>query len=296
MRRNSLILVLACCAIAFVALADDPANIASAPALDPARHVQRITIKSPHQKGETIIEVLLPDHFDPAAPHKVVYVLPVETGLGGRFGDGLMEVRKLDLHNAHNVICVTMSFDTIPWYMNHATDPHIQQESYLKQVVLLIESQYKTPTDQSGRLLLGFSKSGYGAIASLLRDPDFYGCAAAWDAPLMLKPADWRSFEIPKACGTQERFADYHLELLIAKVPDAFKKSKRLAILGEASFGSEPGKRYAPDGHTQSFHKLLEKSSIPHAYNDDLRVPHTWSAGWLKPAFETLITLSHDQK
>jgi S-formylglutathione hydrolase FrmB len=295
MRRTLLLLVLTRCAIAFPALADEAALLASAPTLDAARHVQRITVKSPHQKGQTIVEILLPDHVDTGRPHKVVYVLPVEPGIGGHYGDGLMEVRKLDLHNAHNVICVTMSFDTIPWYMNHATDPHVQQETYLKQVVLLIESQYKTPGDRTGRLLLGFSKSGYGAIACLLRDPDFYGCAAAWDSPLMLKRADWRSFEIPRACGTQDRFADYHLESLVAKVPDSFKKSKRVAVLGEASFGGEPGKRYAPDGHTQLFHKLLERASIPHAYNDDIRVPHTWSAGWLKPAFETLIALSNDQ-
>ena len=48
-----------------------------------------------------------------------------------------------------------------------------------------IEQHYPARADRDGRLLVGFSKSGWGAYSLLLRHPDRFGKAAAWDAPLM---------------------------------------------------------------------------------------------------------------
>ena len=150
------------------------------------RGTWRYAVSSQYQKGENLLEVLLPDRFDPTEAHRVLYVLPVETGIGGRYGDGLMEVKKLDAHNRHNLICVAIAFDQLPWFADHATDKQRQHETYITRVVVpFIESKYKTPGDASGRLLLGFSKSGWGAFSLILRNPQTFGKAASWDAPLM---------------------------------------------------------------------------------------------------------------
>lgn len=271
--------------------ADAPPQVSDKQWHEP-RGVWRYTVESPLQKGKNTLEVLTPEKFDPARPHRVVYVLPVETGIAGRWGDGLMEIKKHGLHTRHDVICVGMSFDTIPWYTDHAADPHVRQESYLKQVVAIIEQRYKTPGDRDGRLLLGFSKSGWGAVAMVLRNPDFFGYAAAWDAPLMLKDDDWTNFEIPRACGTKERFAEYRLTGLVERAPADFKRRTRLAILGEKNFGPAPGRKYAPAGHTKAFHDLLTTAGIPHEYRDDLNVDHHWETGWVKPAFDLLIGMA----
>jgi hypothetical protein len=128
--------------VALPTLAADQPLTASDAAYDMARAVHRYTLRSNHQKGETLLEVLLPDRFDPEKPHRVLYVLPVETGIGGRYGDGLMELKRTGLHNQHDLIAVTMSFDTLPWYVDHSTDPHVAQDSHLNQVVALVESKY----------------------------------------------------------------------------------------------------------------------------------------------------------
>ena len=272
------------------ALAGEPALNVSGPVYDSQRGVHRYTLHSGHQKGETLLEVLLPDRFDPARPHRVLYVLPVETGIGGRYGDGLMEFKGTGLHNRHDLIAATLSFDTLPWYVDHPTEPRIAQESYLKQVVALVESKYKTPGTRDGRLLVGFSKSGWGAVSLLLRNPDFFGRAAAWDAPLALADEDWKNFGIPQASGTRAVFSRLNPRNLVPRLPEAFKQSPpRLVITGEANFGPNPANRYAPDGHTRRFHDLLLQHHVPHAYDDDLKTPHVWNVSWLRPTVELLL-------
>lgn len=268
---------------------DDPPARVSESNRDESRGTWRYDITSPLQKGGNTLEILLPATYDKSRAYRVVYVLPVEVQIGKRWGDGLMEIRKHGLHDSLDVIAAQMSFDTIPWFMDHATDPAVRQEAYLKQIVEIVEQRYRTPGTKEGRLLLGFSKSGWGAVAMVLRNPDFYGRAAAWDAPLMLREQDWTSFEIPKACGTQEQFAKYRLATLAAAVPESFKKETRLVILGEKNFGPAPSNKYAPEGHTQGFHALLDRLKIPHDYRNDLKVDHHWESGWVKPAMEALV-------
>ena len=51
--------------------------------------VWRFAVTSPYQKGENAVEVLLPDDFNKTTKYRVLYCLPVETGIGGQFGDAL---------------------------------------------------------------------------------------------------------------------------------------------------------------------------------------------------------------
>ena len=119
--------------------------------------------------------------------YPVIYVLPVEAGTENRYGDGLLEAKKLDLHNKHGVIFVAPTFSHLPWYADHPTDKTIRQEShFIKVVVPFVEKTYPLLANADGRLLLGFSKSGWGAWSLLLRHPDLFGRAAAWDAPMMM--------------------------------------------------------------------------------------------------------------
>src|SRR5262249_30394543 len=144
----------------------------------------------------------------------VVYVLPVEARDGRRYGDGLAEVRRQDLHNRYGAIFVAPTFSHLPWYADHPTDREIRQESYfLKVVVPSVESRYPARTDLGGRLLLGFSKSGWGAFSLLLRHPDAFGRAAAWDAPLVMdRMGRYGSGDI---FGTPENFEAYRLTNLL---------------------------------------------------------------------------------
>ena len=144
------------------------------------------TVKSSLQAGTVKIRVLLPDKLDSSKKYPVLYVLPVEAGDENRYGNGLLEAKRKDLHNTYQLICVAPTFSHLPWYADHPTDKGIQQEAYfVKVVVPFVERTYAASAKREGRLLVGFSKSGWGAWTLLLRHPNVFHKAAVWDAPLM---------------------------------------------------------------------------------------------------------------
>ena len=144
------------------------------------------SVRSPYQAGTTKIRVLLPVPLDKQKKYPVLFVLPVEANDGNRYGDGLLAIKRSGLHNKYGLICAAPTFSHLPWYADHPTDKTIRQETYfLKIVVPFVESTYPAFGRPQGRLLVGFSKSGWGAFSLLLRHPDLFGRAAAWDAPLM---------------------------------------------------------------------------------------------------------------
>lgn len=51
----------------------------------------------------------------------------------------------------------------MPWYGDHANKSNIRQESYIREcLVPYMEKHFPTYEEKEGRLLLGFSKSGWG--------------------------------------------------------------------------------------------------------------------------------------
>lgn len=234
------------------------------------------TVQCDFQAGRTEIQVLLPDRLEKDKRYPVVYVLPVEAGTEDRFGNGLLEVKKLDLHNKHGLIFVQPTFAHLPWYADHATDPKIRQESYfLKVVVPFVEKQYPALAEPRGRLLLGFSKSGWGAFSLLLRNPATFGKAAAWDAPLTMERP---GYGMEGIVGTQENFEKYRVAKLLEAGTDDLKKEKRLALIGYNAFREQH----------QAIHEHMERLKIPHEYRDEKRPKHTWDAGWVEDAVRFL--------
>lgn len=266
------------------------------PTWDRAKGVWRYSVVSPFLRGASVLEVLLPDGYDARRCYRVLYVLPVEVGFGERYGDGLQTVRKMNAHNRYGLICVQMTFDTLPWYADHASDPTIRHESYLRQVVVpLIEGRYATPSTREGRLLLGFSKSGWGAFVLILRAPDFYGYAASWDAPLMLD--EWvPRWGMEAHFGTRQNFEQYRPARLFALQARHFRSRKRLVLLGEQTFGDAPDGRFAHRHHTAWAHEEMVRLGILHHYDDGLRCEHHWDGGWVPSAIRALMAIvEHEQ-
>ena len=121
----------------------------------------------------------------PATQYPVLYVLPVYANPKPAAA-AINQARAENLHNRFDLICVTPSFDTIPWYFDDPADPRIRQDAYMVHAVVpFVEKKYPAAAEPRGRLLVGFSKSGWGAFTLLLRHPDVFGRAASFDAPLM---------------------------------------------------------------------------------------------------------------
>jgi S-formylglutathione hydrolase FrmB len=259
------------------AQADDAATVSAAQRDARGWLVHEVT--SPYQAGTTRIRVLLPDQLAEGRRYPALYLLPVEPGEESRYGDALVEARRLDLANQKQAILVAPTFAQLPWYADHPTDPAIRQETYFCNVVVpFVERTYPALAEPRGRLLVGFSKSGWGAWSLLLRHGDTFGRAVAWDAPLMMDaPGQYGSGPI---FGTPENFAGYRLSELVRRRGQALGGTERLALFGYGGFRS---------AHHE-MHALLDSLAVPHAYRDGPERKHDWHSGWLGEAVEWVLT------
>jgi hypothetical protein len=261
--------------------AEPPSETRIQPGVRDDNGVLTHVVECAYQTGKTKIRVLLPSRVEKGRSYPVLYVLPVEAGDGRQYGDGLEETRRLGLHDKYGLICVAPTFAQLPWYADHPTDPGIRQESYLLKVVLpFVEKTYPAKASADGRLLLGFSKSGWGAWSLLLRHPDVFGRAAAWDAPLMQEKPD--QFGMGPIFGTQENFARYQLTALLRQRAGDLRDRTRLVLPGAANFRRQ---------HL-ALHALLQELKVPHAWRDGPARKHHWESGWVAEAVE-LLTARH---
>ena len=225
-------------------------------------------VRSEFQSGPTQIFVRMP--AKPASgPLRVLYILPVEAHDGKRWGAARAEVAKLDLANRYGMICVYPTFSHLPWYADHASDPRIRQESYFRDVVVpFVERAYPARAERDARLLLGFSKSGWGAWSLLLRHPDMFGKAAAWDAPMTMSTPRYGMAPI---VGTQQNFERYRITALLRAHGRELGDEPRLMLTGWNLYRAQ----------TQGARRLLQELKIPHAYRDGPQRPHHWNSGWM---------------
>ncbi len=237
-------------------------------------------IRSPRQSGETTVRVFTPKRKDIDLPKRTLYVLPVEAGAETRWGDPAEEIRKLDIADRYGLVVVLPTFSALPWYADHPANMSLRQEQYLLEDVLpLVEGSYPVETSPDGRLLVGFSKSGWGAWSLLLRHPEVFGKAAAWDAPLMQDAPD--RFGMEPIFGGQENFEKYRITGLIRSRAATLRQRCRLVLTGYAG---------AFRAHHTAMHNLLVELAIPHAYRDGPQRGHQWHSGWLEEAVSILVT------
>jgi len=272
------IVLLASLALPVIARAAEPAVVVSEAITDrDGIRVHQVTC--PYQAGSTRIRVLLPDPLDSSRKYPVIYVLPVEALDENHYGDGLLEIEHHDLQNRAGAIFVSPTFSALPWYADHPTDSLIRQETYFLKVVLpFVEKAYPARAEAQGRLLLGFSKSGWGAMSLLLRHPDLFGKAAAWDAPLMLDKPDRYGTE--PIFGTQKQFEEYQVTRLLEKQAAQFRSGDRIFLLGYGNFRVQ----------MQQAHDYMARLKISHIYVDGPKRSHDWNSGWVPEAVRMLLS------
>ena len=236
-------------------------------------------IKSLRQDGPTSVRVLTPERIQPEERLKALYVLPVEALDESRWGDPAREAKRWDIAERHRLIVAIPTFSALPWYADHPQDARIRQESYfLLDVVPLVDRLYPTEQGAEGRLLVGFSKSGWGAWSLLLRHPESFAKAAAWDAPLMQDSPD--KYGMGPIFGTQANFEEYRISRLIRKRADVLRVRSRLVLTGYFESFRE---------HHVAMHRLLGDLGVPHEYADGPKRQHHWESGWLPEAISLLL-------
>ncbi|HEC41796.1 MAG TPA: hypothetical protein ENI20_03095 [Bacteroides sp.] len=247
--------------------------------------VVRHPIASPYQYDSTTIRVLLPDKIVPGETYQVLYILPPGEMDSRSQKGGLHEVMKYDYQNKYNLICVAPEFTSKPWYCNHASDMGRQDEShFLKTVIPFIDDHYPTLKTSEGRLLMGFSKSGWGAFSLLLRNPEMFHKAVGWDSGIRVDTGpiseEERMQRIDSLFGGEENFEKYRLTTLLKQRGDQLGDQTRLF------YYNTEGKR-GPGG--AEIHKLMVELEIPHLYLYEPHRKHSWDSGWIPAAVRFLV-------
>jgi S-formylglutathione hydrolase FrmB len=246
-------------------------------------HLQIHSVESPFQDGLAQICVLTPDALAPERAYPVVYVLPVEPGSGAHFGDGLAEIHKHGLQNRLQFIAVAPTFSYWPWCADHPSNPSMRQESHFLRIVIpFVEANFPAAANPDGRLLLGFSKSGFAAFSLLLRRPETFGRAAAWDGAFGLDTPDLPG--VREVFGTQENFDRYRPAVLLERCFPSLQSDCRLALHGYADFREDH----------ELLHRRMAALGVPHDYRDGPQREHRWDSGWVPEAIEWLIHSSNN--
>jgi hypothetical protein len=228
------------------------------------------------------VRVLTPTDPSTDYPHSFLYDLPVEPGLAqSTWGSGLNELQKLDVEDQYNATIIEPIFPIDPWYADSATDPTINYETFMSTILPeWVDSNFAT-TGTEKNLLVGFSKSGYGALDLLLKHPSVFSAAAAFDFPADMSPDLNPAIVAPY--GTEENFQDnYELTTgFIDNLKAPFTTQDRILISEGPAFQSQ----------VADFDSLLSSQGVMHTLLNETNDAHSWSSGWLSGAIAGLYGL-----
>jgi len=244
--------------------------------------IRSYTVTSAYQKGPNKLEVLLPDNYSPTNHYRVLYLLPVNAGTDGQWGSGIVEARRLNLDNQYQIICVAPAYEILPWYGDNPDQPDVRQSSYVTDVVIpFVDKEFSTVTNKEGRLLVGFSKSGFGALGLFLMHPDTFGKVAVFDSFVNLpKLKFYKEWGLADTYGPLENYDRYEVLNLLGQQKSLLQKGPcRITILAGG-----PGSRIGVD----ALQSKLKDNNIPYIYILGSNMPHTWTSGWLAPAVASI--------
>lgn len=240
------------------------------------------TVISTYQGSQPLtIRVLEPTNPAPGKPRRFLYVLPVEQGLTdswNTWGDGLEELRRLDVPNRFNMTVIAPSINYEPWYGDNVSDPTMRMESFIINDLVPFGDTFAHGTGIPQRFLIGFSKSGTGALSLILRHPNVFSAAAVWDSPV--QQSSLSAFSgLSTNFGTQANYDLYEIPSLVTTNAQSFQQQNRLWISGDQS---------AWTSDMDKLHEQLVAASIPHTWATGGFRVHTWNSGWLDGAVAAL--------
>ncbi len=239
--------------------------------------IARHSLNSRWQAHPTLVRVATPPTINAATT--ITFVLPVEPDDHAQYGDGFAQFVALRWHEQLNTIVAAPTFSAMPWYGDHPTTHTLQQARYLMQDVVPLLNRYY---GRRKRLLLGFSKSGVGALSLLLRHMDQFYAAAVWDAPLMVEAPD--QWEMASIFGTAEQYARFRVKTLLADHAPTLKQRRRFALHGYGIYRD----------HMIAAHDYLNALGVPHEFACADYHDHRWDSGWLPACAAALDQLARE--
>ena len=234
------------------------------------------------------VRVLTPQHPSTDYPHSFLYDLPVEGGLAQSLygGSGLDALQALDVEDQYNATIIEPIFPMDSWYADNPNDPTINYETFVADILpQWVDSNFST-TGTEQNLLVGFSKSGYGALDLELKHPSVFSAVAAFDFPGDMTSYNDYGGSSANDYGTQANFQDnYQMNTSFINAHDAsFTTQDRILISEGPAFQSQ----------VADFDALLTSQGVMHTLLSQTNDAHTWSGGWLSGAIAGLYGLEQN--
>lgn len=247
------------------------------------------SVTSSRQQFGTILRILEPDAPDEVANPRVVYLLPSTPELSHRSGDGLDEALRNDLHNQYGMTFVAPTYSDWPWMTDLPDQPMLQQLMFfIEEIVPFIDNRYPS----APRLLIGYSKGGSAALQILLRYPEKFAAAAAFDSPVMKSTPD--QWEMPFFWSNPDHFRNFSIPELLRTRTKELGNVARIVLHGYGNFGKN-----APEwsrDHLSEAHELLDELGIAHVYDNERYYAHRWDSGWLPEVVKTLSQMTDNAR
>jgi hypothetical protein len=237
--------------------------------------------------GPQTIRVLKPTSPAAGVAHNFLIVLPVETGLGSTFGDGLGTLQSASAQNQYNVTIIEPTFGIDSWYANNPNDPRLQYETFMTQELVPWIKQNLATTGSEQMWLIGFSKSGIGGQDLILKHPDLFTLAASWDFPADMATYDGLGDDPAAEYGTDANYqANYRLtQAFVDARKTPFLTNNRIWIGGYALY----------QGDMTDYNNLLNTEKIVHSTETPTSASHRWDSGWMPLAMAALYQDSLNQ-
>ena len=191
------------------------------------------------------VRVLTPQHPSTDYPHSFLYALPVEGGLAqSTYGSGLDELANLDVEDQYNATIIEPIFPMNSWYADNPNDPTINYETFVADILpQWVDSNFST-TGTEQNLLVGFSKSGYGALDLELKHPSVFSAVAAFDFPGDMTSYDYDGSSSANDYGTQANFQDnYEMNASFIGAHDASFTTQDRILISEGPALTDPSHR-----------------------------------------------------
>ncbi len=234
------------------------------------------------------VRVLVPTDPNTNYAHSFLYALPVESGLTGQsLGDGLNELESLNVENQYNTTIIEPIFPMYSWYADNPNDATINYETFVADILpQWVDSHFST-TGNEQNLLIGFSKSGYGAVDLLLKHPNVFSAAAAFDFPADMTTYNGLGSSTADDYGTQANFQNnYELDQSFIDTYQApFTTQDRLWISGGPLYASQ----------VADFNNLLTSQGVLDTFSTmQTGDTHSWTGGWVPAAVAGLFGLEQN--
>ncbi len=152
-----------------------------------AARVDTVKVYSSSMKKDIKAAIVTPDNYSVIDKLPVVYLLHGYNGDYSSWVKGSPEVQVLA--DLYNVMVVCPDGNISSWYLDSPVDPEFKYETFVsKELVVWVDSNYKTIQSREGRAITGLSMGGHGGLYLGFRHQDVFGACGSMSGGVDIRP------------------------------------------------------------------------------------------------------------